>query len=221
MYWLGPLGSRRPELEVLWEKRSWKKEAESRKRPSKPSECGQVCHLWKEKGKEGEMVRKRLRQWCSSEEVSARPKGLKIAHSWVLCWPEMMVSICLAAVGWDYLRRVSHVLQALLPEPVTWEPARPLMVSVAAVVLLHGGHKDLGLGGLGPWCLPHSHWIEREYRASVGRLSMPILGIARIPFARIPLPKTQWSHLVARETGKWTVAVRPGRTESQLCLLTV
>lgn len=85
---------------------------------------------------------------------------MPIAESWAD--PEMMVSICSAAVGWDYLRRVSRVLQALLPQPVTWEAARPVMVSVAAVVPLHGGHKDLGLGGLGPWCLPHSHcgWKE-------------------------------------------------------------
>ena len=70
---------------------------------------------------------------------------MPIAESWAD--PEMMVSICSAAVGWDYLRRVSRVLQALLPQPVTWEAARPVMVSVAAVVPLHGGHKDLGLGG--------------------------------------------------------------------------
>ena len=36
----------------------------------------------------------------------------------------------------------------------------------------------------------------------MGRLYRPVLGIVPITFAHIALPKTQWSHLVARKAGE-------------------
>lgn len=156
----------------------------------------------KGEGEGRRVVTKRLRQWCSSEEVSARPRGsrLPIAESWAD--PEMMVSICSAAVGWDYLAGSDWCAAGTAPACHLGGCPPCDVVSVAAVVPLHGGHKDLGLGGPRSYAVssPLTLWMEREHRAPIG-LSMPILSIAHIPFAHIPLPKTQWSHLVARRLG--------------------
>lgn len=63
---------------------------------------------------------------------------------------------------------------------------------------------------LGPGSLPHSHSGGKRALGARGWFYKPVLPIVHITFAHIPLLRTQWSPLIARETGEYSLSVGPG-----------